>query len=264
MYNNYSTTNNHYQMNGLQFQTHLMPFDKPRFACIFGSIYDVHAMVIAHTARFDEKRQRTVIETFRIPLCGPEMMDIGPYNGDVADDSFFFLRGRDYINATEFRKFIRQVRSECSVIDGINDLKRNKLGFYYFMEEFPIKVCRDGNIVLLDCEWFNLTLECQDDKTIWPTDITEICAIADLLRTPLCSTKIRFLPDDKESAFAPLAAELQRLVDIFYKDNLYYSGKIAYDGEFCYSEDFGRMPMSRDEFFRKFPDANPVWYKRKS
>lgn len=256
MYNNYSTTNNNYHMNSPQLQTHFVQYEHPLLACIYGYLYEVHAMTIAHTARYDDKTNKTIIRTFRIPMVGPELMNFGPYDCDVTDEDFFFFP-RGAVKSETFRKFISNVKRHSSIEEGLQQLFRHNLSPAYNYNVLPVTVYRDDDTIGIYCDWFRQTVNSETSKPINPVDLISLCALADAFWS-----NFQFIPkDESDKSDVSAATELQRLIDIFRKDNLYCYNSVGYDGEYCYSDELGRIAMSREEFFNKFPDAEPVYDK---
>ena len=256
MYNNYSTTNNNYLMNGQQFQTHFIQYDKPRLACIYGNIHEIHAMTIAHVARYDEKQRKSIVQTFRIPFVGPQMEDYGPYDNNVTSEDFFFFNQGE-LDEQSFYKFIDCVKQNNSIVDGIDELRRNRLRPFYYLDKLPVKVYRHNNTIGFYCDWFRLSIDTPKDKPLNPSELTSLWALADYFPSPM-----KFLPsDESDDSDKRLVGELQRLMDIFNRDNIYQYNSVAFDGEYCYSEELGKITMSREDFFKKFPSAEPVYRK---
>lgn len=250
-YNHYSTHNHYGNCNA--FQTQLVRYDKPLHVVIDSDIYEMYGMLIASTCQQD-KNGKDNIRTYRIPLTGLEME---PWHPIPMTDSLIILPNNKQLTAKDFDKYIDYFRQNGDMDDAVDELVRK--GFHAVCEEekIKVKIYVDKKRVTLSSEWFDIEMELHEDKWCRPDDFLIVCSIAMFLKKEL-----QFVPHDKDNEKEyTIAAELDRLMNVFNKNNFYSTGKVMNDGFYTYSQDLGRISMTRKEFMEKFPHATAMLEK---
>ena len=160
------------------------------------------------------------------------------------------IRGFEIEDPADFTEFMQAEFPYRDYVD--EELIREK-------SDAPIKVkiYVDKKRVTLSSEWFDIEMELHEDKWCRPDDFLIVCSIAMFLKKEL-----QFVPHDKDNEKEyTIAAELDRLMNAFNKNNFYSTGKVMNDGFYTYSQDLGRISMTRKEFMEKFPHATAMLEK---
>lgn len=246
-YNNYTT--NHFNMSckGQSLNSHMVHYDKPLYVIFGGAIHEMHAMLITNTYRYDEKKG-DIINTYRIPLTGPELE---PWEPRDMDGNLFVLPQDKQMHPADFRKYMNQMEGHSSVDEAIDELKRHQFIAIIPEKEVKFKVDAFNQNAEIESEWLHECIEMSEKGWIHPKDILPVFTMVGFLDKPAC-----FVPydtDDKDDI--SLTKEVKRMFDSF-KDGLFMQyGKVFNDGTYTYTSDLGRIEMSHSEFLKKFPDA---------
>ena len=260
MQNNYTTNN--WNVTASMFQTQLIQFAEPKIAFVKGLLVELSGMNLVTVMNPGEDKVRNKFSTYRILLEKSEMRPYTTLEYYDGEYSFYFMPENRMLTTDDFNLYVSRLSDRITVLSALENL--DKYGFK--LTDKPADVtcivsCYKKE-VYISSDLFYIHFKLHDSGYVWPTDMYDILNLFNYLKVPF-----KFVPATETNAKEKATADdLARLLAAYEKDNLYTNDgddSVDWDGTYVYSKDLGKIEMSREEYFKRFPDASIMVRKPK-
>lgn len=246
------------------FSTHLVMFDKPKFALLNDCVKEVYGMILATTCEHTDKYDGG-IQTYRIPLTGELLEPEFPFSSKV-EFEMRLLPENKKINTTLFKEMVDDVKYYGFIMQFLETLAENHFTADIHTETVTVKVKANEKGTYLTSDWFNMYSEKAGKKNFTPQDALIIFRFMQYLDRPFVFEPEHNAGHALYKAEKQIADEYTRLQEVFltngYYSALYYEERgtdayVYYDGTYLYKPraSRSRVRMSLSGFLKKYPNA---------
>ena len=254
MHNNYSTTNNFYNADHREFNSHLIQYDKPKNVVLDGEFLQFYGMLMAVVYVKEKDSATSRIETLRIPLKGPSMEPMGRYSEASLDDRNFIVLPEDKVLPAElFKRMVYSMTEEGRFHDSLKELKKAGYNVNHEGDCMELEVCISIGGFWIVCDCLNIFIRTKKSLAILPSELENILHLRNFWGKP-----IRFKDSSgKDDKNKQLTDELNRMLEAYESYGFYVSrtGKFQYDGTYIYSKAKNKAQMSHDEWVKENADC---------
>lgn len=247
--NNFHTTNCHnVHVDGSTFRTNIVRFDQFQYALLGCNIVELHGLLFITAMKTDQNGKEYFI-TYRVPLVGA---GLEPWEAHDETNPIVILPHDKVLIPESLYEYIKKSEENISLYEALSLLSQK--GFSPNIDrkkELTVTVCALKTIASISCPWFRVHLDTQDNSWFNPLDILPVVNLFCFLFVPF-----NFVPaNNSDPQDCALAEDLTRLMRAYSTNGFMRGGGVVNDGTYTYTRDLGRIPMTREEFCNKFPDA---------
>lgn len=258
MQNNYTTHN--WNVTSPMFQTQLVQFAKPRIAFVKGLLVELYGMNLVTVMNPAKERLHEKFKSYRILLKNPELEHYTTIDEEENQYFFYFMPEERALSDKDFKTYIERTYDQNCISEGLDNLE--KYGYYLSNkpESLTCEVSCYGESVYLTSHLFKFIINLGDKDYVLPTQLYDLLNMFNYLDVPF-EFVAGHESDAKENM---IAKELARMLAAYANDNFYTDGhteSVDYDGTYVYSKDLGKVKMSREDYFSRFPEAELMLVK---
>lgn len=176
-----------YLKDGCGFSSHLIKYDWPEYAVIFGTLREVRGVILSQACRIDDKDGAVKMHTFTTPIVGKEMLPCGTFDS-VDTDDYVRVCGNmitKQLKPAEFRRLVEASVTFDTVLENLDILRDFGFTVAYGLSVLPLTVKCSDKVYRVNCDLFSLFFSFSDTEKGWLRDAMYLLDIACFLGVDL-------------------------------------------------------------------------------